>query len=713
MGATVLVSGEADRQVLTAPGVPRRPRRGDGQGAGRACEDLLTPATGAVPDMARDASLAGLAGDDRDAFLDALLAEMSFTQRPAVVIVEDAHWADAASLDIIRLPGQADRPAGGAAGGQLPRRGAGDITCSPAWSPPWPGRRCRIELEGLSDEAVAELATAAGLDSCPVVAAVGGNPFYLTEVLAALGAAVPPSVRHAVRARFRRCRMSCRSSLERLAVVPQRGRALAGAVPGRGPDGPGAGRAARMLVAAQGRVRFRHELARRAVELSLPSTRRMDHHRRVLVALAVGGAEPSRLVHHAVAAADEQAVAHNAAAAAWDAAGSSAHREAAAFARLALEHEDRFDRFSRWPGWPGWPPGPCTPETSSGGGRARRPGGRALDASGSAPQELGEALVVSARIYRLADPEAARAKAAGPRHPGGLGPSRALALCYSTLGSQDTLQARFDTAIGWSKRALDLAERIGSPEVVSHALGYRGVARASLGDEAGLADLEQAVETVDRLGHGDYLNVAAHNLAVVLIRSGRLREAKDYLDIGERAAREYGLDTGRFRIEAQQCHVLLLQGAWDEAERRLRRLLEQADDPGANLVNPLAFLGRILARRGDLEAAALIDRSWRLASATGEDQKMAIAAGARIERLWLEGDETGCGPTAPSCSRSPSAPSTATRAARCCATCAGSASRSSRSTAACPPSPPGSTATGRPRPRAGSGSATPTTRRWS
>jgi hypothetical protein len=162
-----------------------------------------------------------------------------------------------------------------------------------------------------------------------------------------------------------------------------------------------------------------------------------------------------------------------------------------------------------------------------------------------------------------------------------------------------------------------------------------------LGDEGGPADLERAVETADRLGHGDYLNVAAHNLAVVLLRSGRLREAKDHLGVGERAAREYGLDTGRFRIEAQQCHVLLLQGAWDEAEGRLRRLLEQAGDPGANLVNPLAFLGRLLARRGDPEAAALIDRSWRLAEATGEDQKIAIAAGARIERLWLEGDDDG------------------------------------------------------------------------
>jgi DNA-binding CsgD family transcriptional regulator len=133
--------------------------------------------------------------------------------------------------------------------------------------------------------------------------------------------------------------------------------------------------------------------------------------------------------------------------------------------------------------------------------------------------------------------------------------------------------------------------------------------------------------------------VAAHNLAIVLIRSGRVREAEPYLDLGERAAREHGLDHALFRIQSQQSYVLLLRGAWDQAERRLRRLLEQAGDPGANLVNPLAFLGRILVRRGDPEAATLIERAWALAAATGEDQKMAIAGGAWIELAWLQGDE--------------------------------------------------------------------------
>ena len=170
-----------------------------------ACEDLLTPRPlGPFRDMARDAGgLAGLAGDDRDAFLDALLAEMAFTQRPTVVIVEDAHWADAASLDIIRyLARRIERLSALLVVSYRDEELNDDHPFARMVAALAGPAVLRIELEGLSDEAVAELAAAAGLDPGPVVAAVGGNPFYLTEVLAAPGAAVPPSGRHAVRARF-------------------------------------------------------------------------------------------------------------------------------------------------------------------------------------------------------------------------------------------------------------------------------------------------------------------------------------------------------------------------------------------------------------------------------------------------------------------------------------------------------------------------------
>jgi hypothetical protein len=82
----------------------------------------------------------------------------------------------------------------------------------------------------------------------------------------------------------------------------------------------------------------------------------------------------------------------------------------------------------------------------------------------------------------------------------------------------------------------------------------------------------------------------------------------------------------------------MLRGRWDEAERRLRSLLARDADPGANLANPLALLGRIFLRRGIPAARDLIDRAWRVAAATGKTQKMAIATGARLELAWL----TGC-----------------------------------------------------------------------
>jgi DNA-binding CsgD family transcriptional regulator len=127
----------------------------------------------------------------------------------------------------------------------------------------------------------------------------------------------------------------------------------------------------------------------------------------------------------------------------------------------------------------------------------------------------------------------------------------------------------------------------------------------------------------------------------VLIRSGRVPEAKEYLDIAERAAAEHRLEQAKYRTEAQQCHVLILQGSWDDAERRLRDLVESATDAGVNATNPLAFLGRILARRGDPAAGDLIQRAWDLAVTCGQEQKTAAAAGARIEWLWLNGDLAG------------------------------------------------------------------------
>src|SRR4029453_18441514 len=99
----------------------------------------------------------------------------------------------------------------------------------------------------------------------------------------------------------------------------------------------------------------------------------------------------------------------------------------------------------------------------------------------------------------------------------------------------------------------------------------------------------ESIELARALGHADYATVAAHNLAVVLLRSARIAEDEPYLELGAAVAREHRLETAAYRIEAQRCWVLILRGRWDEAERRLRGVSAAGRDPGPNGANPPGF----------------------------------------------------------------------------------------------------------------------------
>jgi DNA-binding CsgD family transcriptional regulator/tetratricopeptide (TPR) repeat protein len=644
-GRTVLVSGEAGigktsllQSFVAELGDRARVFVG-------ACDDLSTPRTlGPFRDMARQHPLElGKPDADRDTLIDTLLELMGFSLRPAVVVIDDVHWADDASLDVIRyltrrmsgLPAMlalSYRDDDLAATHPL-RRITGALTQADAM---------RISLRRLSLETVARIASSAGFDPGQVVPLVGGNPFYLTEVLASPGPGVPPSVRDAVLSRMAQLPDRARDLLEVLSVMPVGAEPELAALLAGGTGEPfDAARQWGVLEPAGSRVRFRHELTRRAVLESLPTVRQVACHRLVLAALTELGADPSVIVHHAAAAGDHGVLAAAAPAAAQAALEAGSYREAASFAVLALQHRGDDD-----PAETAHLHG-CAARALSAVNRldeAAEHADRAVavwDSLGTNPAELADALLVSARLSTaIADPADARTKAERALEvleP--LGPSRELALCYATLGSQDALHARFRSAIDRCDAAIDLADSLALPDLRAWALCYRGISRIPLGDEGGFADMRAAVEIAQRIDHADYLTGAAHNLSVALIRSGRHTEAARYLDIAARAANEHRLDRASFHLEGQQCHVLLLTGEWGEAERRLRRILDASGDPGSTVVAPLAYLGRILARRGDPQADAMIDQAWQIADASGEDQKQATAGGPRLELAWLQGDD--------------------------------------------------------------------------
>jgi predicted ATPase len=316
-----------------------------------ACDPLLTPRPlGPLLDIAEGTGgeleelLAG--GAKPHEVVGALMRALA-ERTGTIVVLEDMHWADEATLDALRLLGrridavpalivasyrddELDRV-------HPLRIAIGELGGGPAIS--------RLRVEPLSSAAVAELAEPHELDAEALYRVSGGNPFFVTEVLAAGVPALPQTVRDAVLARGARLSERGRRLLEAVAVVPQPVELwLLEALAQDSVDRVEECLASGMLTSGPAAVGFRHELARVAVEDSLPADRRAALHRLALAALLdppAGGQDLARLAHHADAADDGKSVLRFAPAAGERAASLGAHREAAAQYARALRFADQ------------------------------------------------------------------------------------------------------------------------------------------------------------------------------------------------------------------------------------------------------------------------------------------------------------------------------------------------------------------------------------
>ena len=149
--------------------------------------------------------------------------------------------------------------------------------------------------------AVRQLAEPLGASADDVYSLTGGNPFYVTEALAAPPGSLSTSVRLAVLARASRLSAPARAVLDAVAIVPGRAEAwlLDGLVHPAVEDVDEC-LAAGVLLTEDGALVFRHELACRAIEHEIPAGRAGELHRHAVATLmARPNLDPARLAHHA------------------------------------------------------------------------------------------------------------------------------------------------------------------------------------------------------------------------------------------------------------------------------------------------------------------------------------------------------------------------------------------------------------------------------
>jgi DNA-binding CsgD family transcriptional regulator/tetratricopeptide (TPR) repeat protein len=643
-GRLVLISGEAGvgKSSLVEELQRRLP---DATWAWGGCDGLFTPRPLApLHDIAREIGgnlldmVHGAAS--RDEIFDAVLRFAGAVENVAVLVIEDVQWADDATLDLIRFLGRRlrDLPVlllvtfrdDALAPSDSLRVALGELA----------GQRYtrRIDLPRLTPAGVRRLAEGTSYSPDQLYTLTGGNPFFVVEVLCEQGTEVPASARDAVLARAARLSEVARAALDLASLDSWR---VDPAVVARA-GGVSLGTldelvAAGLLKAEGPHLRFRHELARRAVESEVPPHRRLPGHRALLQALVdVECDDDARMAYHAEEVGDAGLVARYAPSAARRAAELCAYRESAAQYERALRfppedprelaelYDEYADQLSLVDSWP----------------RAAQARERAIELwhelgddrrEGYAYRKLGsvywrlcrgpESVVASERSLELLEP---------------LGPDPELARTLSVQSFDLWIR---DPAAGRAMhdRAVAMAEEIGDPAVRSDVIDNAAFA-AYLRHEDWTAHMDTALRLALEGGAEAQAGRAYANGYTFYIAQFRFAEGERYWRDGIVYCDERDITTYSTCLRGHRAVALLDLGRWDEAAAMAEHVLTTEASP-VNLITSQVTLGLIKARRGLPGADPLLDAAVEAGEGVAEGEWIAFTRLARAERYWLDAED--------------------------------------------------------------------------
>jgi DNA-binding CsgD family transcriptional regulator/tetratricopeptide (TPR) repeat protein len=642
MGRLVLVSGEAGvgKTSLVEELQQRLP---DATWAWGACDGLFTPRPLApVHDIAREIGgnllemVRGAA--TRDEIFDSVLQCAAGVDALAALVIEDAQWADEATLDLLRF--LARRVA------KLPvlllvtfrddalaptdplRLALGELS----------GQRYtrRIDLPPLTQAGVRRLAEGTSYAADELYELTGGNPFFVAEVLSDAGSEIPASARDAVLARAARLSEQARTTLDLASLDSWRvDPDLVARAGGLELDTFDELVAVGLMRAEGSALRFRHELARRAIESEVPPHRRVAGHAALLQALIDTDCDDdARMAYHADVAGQPDLVRRYAPIAARRAAQLGAHREAVAQYERALrfapdddrELADLYDGYAdtlafvdRWPA----------------AAEARQRAIAIWRELGEVRREGQDHRKLSAVMWRLcrgAESVAAMQRAIELLEP--LGDDVELARGLSAAAF-DHFEDDPETTEKMLLRAQEMAERVGDPglrsDVLNNVSFLQFITRRDW-----LPPMRQALSIALESHAEGQAGRAYANAYTFFCAQFRFAEGERWWRDGIAYCDERDIATYGTCLRGHRAIALLDMGRWDEAAALADRVLATEASP-VNLLTSQITSALVAARRGLPGAREVLDPGVAEADNLAEAEWIANTRLARAEVHWLEG----------------------------------------------------------------------------
>jgi len=584
---------------------------------------------------------------DRTALFADAFHELKNRKGTSIIIFEDIHWADEATLDFIKFLARRitqlrclfilsyrdnEIHATHSLRTVLGQLNAGSFT--------------RMQLPSLSRQAVKKMAKEKGFDGEMVYNISSGNPFYVNEILASYSLGIPDNIRDSILSVYNRLDEKTRHVLALLSAFPTP--LEVGCLEILEPASIAAVQScldSQILIMDNNRIFFKHELYRRTVESSLSPLIRIDLNKKILATfreLFIKDGKIEQIIHHAKNANEYNLVVQYAPAAAKQAVSVGAHIEASKLYLTAIEYyqgddEDTLIGFYEPYAYECYLTNQIK-EAIIYAGKSLNLRKKKNDA-----EKTGDNLRFLSRLWwwdgnrKKAESFAEQAIDALEKLPS----SAAKAMAYSNMSQLKMLSDEPEACIFWGEKAIAMAKELGDEEILCHALNNVGDVqiRISSSRQKGEALLQQSLDIALENSYHEHVARAYTNIGHNWIVIKEYGLAKNAVEAGIRYCEERDLDSWTIYMLADKAKLLLETGNWSEAQRIADNLLKDENLSSIVKMGALTVLATIKMRKGEMDVLPLLKEAKEKAFAAMELQRIIPALVACLEYEWITGNK--------------------------------------------------------------------------
>ncbi len=583
---------------------------------------------------------------DRSALFTRFFHELSKQKEPTLLVFEDIHWADEATLDFIkflarRITGihclflltyrdeeiHSRHPVKNIMG-QLP---ADSFT--------------RLQLAPLSRQAVEKIAAEKGYKGEDVYGISGGNPFYVNEILASYSPGIPENIKDSILSVYNRQDENTRRIWEILSVLPtgfetSRLEKMEPSYSTAIENSLGS----KILIVKDKLIFFKHELYRRTIEASLSPLVRVSLNKRILDLFLENFEqhnETERIIHHAKNANEYDLVVRYAPLAARKAASMGAHIEASKLYFSAIEYyqgndKDLLLQF--------YEPYSYECYLTNRIKEAIIYQGRALNLwkAKNNIEKTGNCMRFLSRLWwyegnhTQAESYATQAVETLENQPS----SRAKAMAFSNMSQLKMCSGLTAECLSWGEKTIAIAQGLEDQEVLSHVLNNIGTIQIWIPSsrQKGIDLLLQSLDIALKNAYHEHAARAYTNLICCGMDIKDYVFAEKTLKAGIHYCEERNLDALISCLISCKARWNLETGNWTEALDIAERLIKNENLVPIAKIEALVVAAKIKMRRGDAGAVPMLLEAMPKAFGMMELEYMIPVMTGLLEYEWINGE---------------------------------------------------------------------------